>query len=441
MLIDGTGRAPLMDAVVVIRDGRFQEVGPRGKVTIPGGAEVIDARGKTLLPGLIDGHCHYRDWMGEVYLYYGVTVCPDISNNPTDWILAQREGVRDGRIRGPRVWATGSHLDGPPPKELSGLRRQRASTHVETAEQAVKTVQELVRQGVDALKFFERLNLEAAKAGAEEARRLGKPIFAHTMNIFEAAELGYKSAEHSWSVVYTSIGDAKKKQELDVARMTGKILTDEVHAHMEPAVFDKLVKTMVEKGIHWSPTWATWFRELSPRASELLERELAILRNPKLDYLPGYILKTTQEFFAAYEKAAPEKRAQLNDGYKKLQDFVRRFVAAGGKLHTGSDPNKVLPAFAMHAEFQMLVDAGISPVKAIQTASLNVAQAWGKEKDFGSVEKGKIADLVIVRGDPTRDIFATQDIELVLMDGKKVDRSFTPGYKNPLPRPIADRPE
>ena len=81
-LIDGAGRAPVMDSVVVIRDGKFQEVGERGKVSIPQGAEVIEAKGKSILPGLIDGHCHYRDWMGEIYLAYGVVTCPNISNNP-----------------------------------------------------------------------------------------------------------------------------------------------------------------------------------------------------------------------------------------------------------------------------------------------------------------------------------------------------------------------
>ena len=84
----------------------------------------------------------------------------------------------------------------------------------------------------------------------------------------------------------------------------------------------------------------------------------------------------------------------------------------------------------------MLVEAGLTPVQAIQSASLNVAQAWGKDKDYGSVEKGKIADLVIVRGDPTKDIFATQDVEMVFMEGKSIDTSFHPDYKNPVPRPI-----
>ena len=114
-LIDGTGRPPMTDAAVVMQDGRFITIGKRGEVSIPQGAEVIDAKGKTILPGLIDGHCHLRDWMGEVYLHLGILTCPSISNNPVDWVIAQRNGVQNGTIRGPRVWAGGNVIDGPPP--------------------------------------------------------------------------------------------------------------------------------------------------------------------------------------------------------------------------------------------------------------------------------------------------------------------------------------
>jgi len=105
-LIDGAGRAPVTDSVVIVRDGKFQAIGKRGEVQIPQDAEIIEAAGKSILPGFIDGHCHYRDWMGEIYLAYGVVTCPNISNNPVEWIIAQREGVKNASIRGPRVWAS-----------------------------------------------------------------------------------------------------------------------------------------------------------------------------------------------------------------------------------------------------------------------------------------------------------------------------------------------
>ena len=221
-LIDGTGRAAVEDSVVVFQRRKFQEVGKRGEVTIPQGAEMIDAKGKAILPGLIDGHCHYRDWMGEVYLAYGVVTCPNISNNPVDWIIAQREGVRNGSIRGPRVWASANIIDGPPPEGTGVLRRQRTSIIVQTEDEARKAVGMLAEKGVDGVKLFERLTPQTAKAAAAEAHRLGRPVFGHSLDIFVSADAGYQSVEHSWSVLYTSIQDPKKKAELDMARMKGK---------------------------------------------------------------------------------------------------------------------------------------------------------------------------------------------------------------------------
>ena len=440
-LIDGTGRAAVTDSVIVIRDGKFQEVGKRGEVSIPQGAEVVNAQGKTVLPGLIDGHCHYRDWMGEIYLAYGVLTCPNISNNPVEWIIAQREGVKNGSVRGPRVWASANIIDGPPPEGTGVLRRQRTSIIVESEDEARKAVRSLVDKGVDGIKLFERLKPQVAKAAADEAHRLGRPVFGHTLDIFTAAENGYNSVEHSWSVVYTSIQDTKKRHDLDMARMRRKIDTAEIHAYMEPATFDRLIKVMVDKRVHWSPTWATWLRPLSIHAGGMKKRELALLRNPGLKYLPAYILKDTEGFFAKYERMSAEKRNELMGGYKMLQDFVRRFAKAGGKIHSGSDPNHVVAGYGLHAEIEMLVEAGLTAEQAIQTAALNVAQAWRKDKEYGSVEKGKVADFVIVRGEPLKNISDTQNIEAVYMDGKKMDTSFHPDYKNPMPRPIEDRPE
>ena len=169
------------------------------------------------------------------------------------------------------------------------------------------------------------------------------------------------------------------------------------------------------------------------------QRELAMLKKFGSSYLPPYNLEAVEGYFAGFEKMTPERRAPLEAAYKMVQDFARRYVAAGGKMHSGSDPGTLLPAYGVHAEFELAIDAGLTPLLAIQSASLNVAKVWGKDKDYGSIEKGKVADLVIVRGDVTKDISVTQNIERVSMDGKALDISFHPNYRNPIPRTIADR--
>src|SRR5580700_9402157 len=107
-LIDGTGRPPIENSIIVIEGGRFKEIGRRGQVAIPPGARVIDVSGKTVMPGFIDGHCHWEAFWGELYLHLGITSCVEIETNQDGpWALAQKDGTNMGKIRGPRIWPSG----------------------------------------------------------------------------------------------------------------------------------------------------------------------------------------------------------------------------------------------------------------------------------------------------------------------------------------------
>ncbi len=124
-LIDGLGGEPLEDAIIVIHNGRFAAIGARGAVTVPAGAETYDATGKTILPGFIDGHCHYEHFWAELYLHLGVTTCVSVQTMQNgDWVLAQKRGVELGQIRGPRIWATGQALGVNPKIELEVNERR-----------------------------------------------------------------------------------------------------------------------------------------------------------------------------------------------------------------------------------------------------------------------------------------------------------------------------
>lgn len=429
-LIDATGRPPVEDAVIVVEGERIKAVGKRGEVTIPRGARVIDAKGKTILPGFIDGHCHLLDFVGEIYLHLGITTCPDITQNDDDWTLAQKHGTDLGKIRGPRIWSTGGRLVGAPP--AWALRGERGYL-VKTPEEARETVRKKKAAGIEIIKFNEYVAPEVIKAGAEEAEKLGLPITCHCLDVFLAAENNFAGVEHHWGMGMTTIGDLKKRWEVHERRMTGKINTADLAYFYEPENFDKVVKAAVDKNITWSPTIATWYRPLSPSVARFKERELSILDQKNAGYLPRVLREQALGQYERYAKFAPERLNNAREGYKKLEDLMRRYVKAGGLLRAGSDPNNGLPGLGLHQELVMFVEAGITPMQAIQAGTINSAKAFRKDKDYGSVEAGKVADIVVIDGDPLQDIWAVQNVKLVVQGGKVVDRDFHANYKNPIP--------
>ena len=429
-LIDGTGRPPLEDAVIVIEGNRFKAVGKRGEVAVPSGSRIIDVKGKTILPGLIDGHCHLLDFVGELYLHLGITTCPDITQNDDEWTMAQRDGTNLGKIRGPRIWSTGTRLVGPPPP---WALRAESGYLIKSPEDARATVRKKKEAGIEIIKFNEYVSPEAIKAGAEEANRLGLPVTCHCLDVFLAAEAGFAGVEHHWAPGMTSIADVKKRWEIHELRMTGKINTADVAFYYESENFDKIIKAMAEKKVSWSPTIATWFRPLSPSAERFKERELSILDNPRAAYLPAVMREQTLRQYDRYAKFPADRLKRTREGYSKIADFIARFVKAGGIIRAGSDPNNGLPGLGVHEEMVMFVEAGLTPMQAIQAATINVAKAFRKDKDFGTVEPGKVADLIVVESDPLKDIWAVQNVKLVVLNGEIVDNDFHADYKNPIP--------
>src|SRR5437016_4704427 len=429
-LIDATGKPPLENAVIVIEGERIKSVGKRGEIAIPKGSRIVDVNGQTTLPGLIDGHCHLLDFVGELYLHLGITTCPDITQNDDEWTMAQRDGTNLGKIRGPRIWSTGARLVGPPP---SWALRAEFGYLIKTPDDARAAVRKKREMGLEIIKFNEYVSPEAIKAGAEEANRLGLPVTCHCLDVFLAAEAGFAGVEHHWAPGMTSIADVKKRWEVHELRMTGKINTADVAFYYESENFDKIIKAMAENKVSWSPTIATWFRPLSPSAERFKERELSILDNPRAAYLPAVMREQTLRQYDRYAKFSADRLKRTREGYNKIADFIARFVQAGGILRAGSDPNNGLPALGLHQEMVMFVEAGLTPVQAIQAATINVAKAFRKDKDFGTVEPGKVADIIAVEGDPLKDIWAVQNVKLVVLNGEGVDTDFHADYKNPIP--------
>jgi imidazolonepropionase-like amidohydrolase len=437
-LIDATGQPPIENAVITIEGDRIKSVESRpGRVSAVPGATFINAKGATILPGLLDGHGHYEDFAGEMYLHLGVTSCPDIEIFRDDyWSMAQRDGIRMGKIRGPRIWSAGRGLGSRPPEYAPpGGRAFRGNVPFSTAEEGKEIVRRKKEIGLDIIKLNEFLTPELVRAVTDEAHRLGMPVMAHTFDVLVAAAAGVSGVEHHWSVGLTSISDFERRKKLTMDRLTGRVGQEEFPFFYQNENFDGIIQKMVEKRVSWSPTIATVFRPLSPSAKLFRQRELSIVNNRNASYLPPVVRAFAMGQYEKYEKFSSDEMRRIKAGYAKIEDFMRRFVNAGGLIRAGSDPSWGMPAIGIHEEMKMFVEAGLTPMQAIQAASINVAKTFGKDGDLGTVEPGKLADLVLINGDPLEDIWATQEVKLVLINGKVIDHRFHADYKNPIPSP------
>jgi hypothetical protein len=433
-LIDGTGAPPIPNCAIVIEAGRFARVGRSAEVPIPPDAEVIDVRGKTVLPGFIDGHGHLEDFHGELYLHLGITTCVTINifqDGP--WTRAQKRGTALGKIRGPRIWMAGRAIGGEraEPAAPDG-RTARGNIVVKTPAEARNAVCKKHALGHEVIKLTEFLPFDLVEVVADEAHRLGMPVTTHSADAIQSARAGVDAIEHIWSVGNSSLLYPPSRWRLHDDRLAGLIDQEIAGSYYEPENYDPIIAAMVERGVAWTPTIAKWLRPLSPSADRFRARERDILDNPKSN-LPGAVRAVTE---LAYDKLQrrykPGELERAKIGYEKANEFIRRFVAAGGILKEGSDPPRGMAGMLMHEALVMDVEAGVPPMTAIKAATLNVARTFKKDQDYGSVEVGKVADLSIIEGDPLKDIWATQNVKMVVMDGKLVEIAFT-GYKNPIP--------
>jgi hypothetical protein len=431
-LIDGTGRPPIQNATIIIRGNRVDSVGQGGD--IPADAEVIDIAGKTVLPGFIDGHGHLEDFHGELFLHFGITTCVTIEvfqDGP--WSLAQKIGTRLGKIRGPRVLTSGRAVGGSRTETDSpGGRSVRGNITVTTPEETRNAIRRKKELGYDLIKLNEFLPFDLVKVATDEAHKLGLPVTCHSWDAIKSSEAGVDGIEHIWSVGYTSILDLKRRHELAEQRLAGNIEQELAGSYYEPENYDRVIDAMVKHGVAWTPTIAKWLRPLSPSMKRFREREKQILDNPDADLPPTVRAVTDNSYDKLLRRYTPANLDRAKVGYEKANEFIRRFVAAGGRLKEGSDPPRGMAALLMHQALVMDVEAGVPPMTALQAATLNVAKTFKLDKDYGSVEPGKVADLMIIEGDPLADIWMTQNVKLVLMDGKVVDIGFSK-YKNPIP--------
>ncbi len=435
LLIDGSGAEPMRDAVVVVEGKRVTAVGKRKEIPVPKNAQIIRLKNKTALPGLIDAHAHYQDWHSEIYLNYGVTTAISTAGSLLPWSLVQKEGIEKGKILGPRLLTTG-RLDVPGP---SGEATAGSVVIVQTPEEGRAEVRKFIEMGVDYIKARDNMSGDIMRAVVEEAHRGGKIVTTHTVNGIEAVldDIDVDSIEHYHSVILGTVKDREQRWKLELARrgsrMRGGGLTSvEVLAFAEEAQYDRIIEAMVSKRVYWTPTIADW-RAFSPGRNRFKREEAKLFSLPGLRYMPRSWLDKNEYYFSGTANLDSELRSRIELGYRKLKDFLRRFVEAGGKVRTGSDPHNLLPAYTVHRELELFVEAGLTPMQAILAATKNTAERIGRERDFGQIAPGTFADIVIVDGNPLKNISDTRKIRMVFKEGRPVKLGFHPSYRNPIP--------
>jgi imidazolonepropionase-like amidohydrolase len=430
-IIDGAGGAPATDSVVVIAGNRISEVGRRSAVTIPANAKLIDASGKFILPGLIDIHVHYQGWMGELFLARGVTTVKDMGND-IEWITAVSAEIERG-TRGPRIAFVGNGLDAPPP-----FREHHVG--LASAQVAHRAVQLLHSRGVSAIKVREKITPELLQAVCAEAHALGLPVTGHLghANAREAALADIDGLEHATGVVEATAAHTKPPEpglsdvQQFIAELKAFALIDLVKA-------DALVDLLVEKRVALIPTMSTWWRMASDRRDQFAREDAEYTQMPELVYLPEFIRQFLATSFIFNVKDADDL-AQIKAGFEKIKQVLRWHYERGGMVLAGSDTIYSVPGLSLIRELIVLVDAGFTPMQAIQMGTRDNAQFLGQGSELGTIAVGKLADIIVTTADPLADIGNLQRIELVIKDGQIVDRSYHADYAITTPPAKLTRP-
>jgi imidazolonepropionase-like amidohydrolase len=424
-IVDVVGGSLRTDSDVLLSGGRISAIRDVRTIALPDNCPVIDATGLYLIPGLWDMHVHTlrenRLRFFPVFVANGVLGIRDMGCPPTELgnLRMWRRETGDGTMLGPRIIAAGPLVDGPRPMF------PEISIAVENESQARSAVQYLALEGVDFIKVYSLLPRDAYKGIAEECKRFGIPFAGHvpdSITAGEASEAGQKSIEH---------------------------LSGIWRAVSEPAVETASAKAGTAAGItvrQTVPAAATGRDEYEPRTAEALFSEF--VRNntwqvPTLSMMTVSLPSKTQALDARQRgDAEPCAQAVLSSDsgtstqaasstnsepprFDKALFLVAAMHSAGVRFMAGTDaPNPFTPVGrSLHRELALFVRAGFTNLEALQTATINPAEYLGLLDQMGTVDEGKLADLILLASNPLADIRNTTDIEAVIIRGKLIRKS------------------
>ncbi|HEV8357113.1 MAG TPA: amidohydrolase family protein [Gemmatimonadales bacterium] len=408
-LIDGTGRPARDDQTVVIEKGRITAVGRAGEVKPPAGATIIELSGHTLIPGLVGMHDHlYYTAAGgrsaqltftapRLYLGAGVTTVRTTGSRAPYAEINLRSEIEKGRVPGPRIHVTAPYI--------TGGEGMTTMTLLETPEQATRFVAYWAKEGATWLKAYTDIRKAELKAAIDEAHRQGIKVTGHlcSVSFTEAVGLGIDGLEHG---LFTNSDYVPDKQP-DLCP-TGLVAAGSAVKPTDPAA-QRTFKTMIDGKV--------------PMTSTLAVYELFVPNRPTRDprALEAMAPEVREDYLRARQQIDSSGQSRFTlEVFRNGMAYERAFVAAGGLLAAGVDPTGnggALPGYGDQRNFELLREAEFTPEQVVQIMSFNGARILGVDKDLGTVEKGKLADLVVVRGDLTADPAAIKQVVTVFKDG------------------------
>jgi hypothetical protein len=420
-VIDGTGAAAQPDMTVVVTGDRITALGKAGKVPVPDGAMVVDATGKFLIPGLWDMHTHL---VGKevlaLYVANGVTGVREMANYPT-LVFPVRDAIAKGSLLGPRMVAAGKIVDGPNPVWPFSIA-------VATEKEGREAVETQKASGADFIKVYSLLPRDAFFAIAAEAKKQGMVFAGHvplSVTAAEASDAGQKSIEHLTGVLTacSSKQDELRKERAEVRDKQGDAAARALGFRAQVKSLDTydekiaaaLFARFVRNGTYHAPT-LTVLRAVAFRDDK------EFTNDPRLQYVSPFV----KSFLYPKEPGGTaEEFAVRRRLFKKYLDLVGGLHRAKVEILAGTDaPNPyTYPGFSLHDELELLVQAGLSPLEALKCATRNPARYLDRLKDVGTVEQGKLADLVLLDADPLADIKNTRKIAAVVVNGTWLEKT------------------
>jgi imidazolonepropionase-like amidohydrolase len=414
-VIDVVTGQTLPDMSVVVEGQRIAQVGPAAEVKIPKGAQVVDGAGKFLIPGLWDMHVHTffgeqapagRDITLPLFVVNGITGVRDMGSN-LDEVLQARADIAAGKLLGPRMIVAGPMLDGP-------KTQFPASIAITTPEDGRRAVDMLVGRGVDFIKIQSYVPRDAYFAIVEECKKKNIVFVGHVPDAIrgsEASNAGQKSFEHLIGIFEGS--STAEDELLKGPKGPGKFL-DTYDPQREAALI-----ALLKKNQTWQCPTLFWER------GQWLVDAIDASKDPDAKYVPcAWQDELWPKFTKSILKELDTDPLPVREKFVEHElDIVRKLQAAGVPLLAGTDTPAgvdVIPGFSLHQELQRFVDAGLTPLQALQTATINPARFLDKTSDFGTVEKGRIADLVLLNANPLIAIGNTKKIASVVLAGRYI---------------------